>query len=175
MEKGYIQVYTGNGKGKTTCAIGQGIRASGENLRVLLIQFLKSWNTGELNIIKNIDNFDYIRIGEPRDFTWNLSDDEKKQLKEEINIKFNHIYDIFNEGKYDVIILDEVLGTLNENFLQENDIIDLMNKKPETIELIITGRNASKAIIDRADLVTEMKEVKHYYLKGVNARKGIEY
>lgn len=175
MEKGYIQVYTGNGKGKTTCAVGQGIRACGCGLRVLMVQFLKSWHTGEIDIIKNINNFDLMRIGSPRDFTWNLTEEEKNQLKADINDKFKSLLSLFSDNKYDMIILDEILGTMNEKFLKEEDVINFLSKKPDNVEIILTGRNASERLINVADLVTEMKEVKHYFAKGVEARKGIEF
>lgn len=175
MDKGYIQIYTGNGKGKTTCAVGQGIRACGCGFKVLMIQFLKSWHTGEIDIVKNIDKFDFMRIGSPRDFTWNLTEDEKTNLKSEITNKFKGLTEIFKENKYDMIILDEVLGTINDKFLSEEDVIDFLHKKPETVEVILTGRNASDNLINEADLVTEMKEVKHYFAKEVEARRGIEF
>lgn len=175
LTKGYVQVYTGNGKGKTTCSIGQGIRAAGSNLNVLMVQFLKSSETGEMNIIKNISNFDFIRIGEPRDFTWNLSQEELDDLKLDINNSFEKLSSIFDSEKYDMIILDEVLGTIAGGFLTDDKVISFLKKKRDNVEVILTGRNASNKIIEYADLVTEMKEVKHYYEKGVNARKGIEF
>ena len=104
MDKGYIQIYTGNGKGKTTCAVGQGIRACGCGFKVLMVQFLKSWNTGEIDIIKNIDKFDFMRIGSPRDFTWNLTDREKSELKCEITTNFKFLSDLITSKKYDMII-----------------------------------------------------------------------
>ena len=175
MDKGYIQIYTGNGKGKTTCAVGQGIRACGCGFKVLMVQFLKSWNTGEIDIIKNIDKFDFMRIGSPRDFTWNLTDREKSELKCEITTNFKFLSDLITSKKYDMIILDEILGTINEGFLSEDEVIDCISKKPNNVEIIITGRNASKRIIEKAELVTEMKEIKHYFKKGVEARRGIEF
>lgn len=174
-KKAYIQVYTGNGKGKTTCSVGQGIRAAGRGYKVLMVQFLKSMDTGEMKVIEKLDNFDFKRIGCPRDFTWNLSEKEIEDLKKEIKEGFSSLESIIKSSKYDMIILDEILGSITGGFLSEETVIDIISNKNENVEIILTGRNASKEMIEAADLVTEMKEIKHYYEKGVNARKGIEF
>ncbi len=161
-----IQVYTGNGKGKTTAAIGLGMRAIGAGQKVLLIQFLKDGQSSELKSIK----FDFKTFGQKgfinkdnlnkRDF--NLAEQGFSFFKKELKKK-----------KYDLIILDEINHIFNFKLIEIDDLINLIKDEKKT-EIILTGRNAPKKIIQIADLVTEMKEVKHYFKK-IKARRGIEY
>lgn len=176
LEKGLVQVYTGEGKGKTTAAIGQGIRAYGNGLKVYMLQFLKGGKTGELNTIDELgDNFKIFRFEKPKDFTWNLTDEEKEELRLEIREGYNFALDVIKENKCDVLIIDEVMAVLSNNFLSVEEVIHIIDNKPETMELILTGRNVPKEIIEKSNLVTEMKCIKHYFSEGVPAREGIEY
>lgn len=176
LDKGMIQIYTGNGKGKTTAAIGQGIRAFGNGLKVIMIQFLKSNDTGELKVLKNLgENFKLVRLESKRGFVWTLNEDEKSELKKEINQEYDFAKKILDNSECDVLILDEIMGVLKNEFLTVEQVLNLFKVKRDSVELILTGRNVPKEILEKADLVTEMKEVKHYFSKGVNARKGIEY
>lgn len=176
LDKGMIQVYTGDGKGKTTAAIGQGIRAYGNGLRVVMIQFLKSNETGELNVLKNLgDNFKLVRLEKKRGFVWTLKDEEIEELKKEVFEEYNYAKEVLANDSCDVLILDEVMGVLKNNFLSEDDVLELIKSKLNHVEIILTGRNVPEKIAGYADLITEMKEVKHYFSKGVNARRGIEY
>lgn len=177
MEKGYVQIYTGDGKGKTTAAIGQAIRAAGNGYNVLFIQFLKDGSSSEVNIIKDIKGIDYKTFEKKRDFFWNLSSEEKLELKEEINVAYEYIKNILDKKEYDVIILDEIFGVLTNGLLDEKALVEIIQNKYFKTELILTGRNALnyKNIIEIVDLITEMKLHKHYFNSGVSARKGIEY
>ncbi len=176
LDKGYIQVYTGDGKGKTTAALGLGLRAVGNGLRVLMIQFLKGWSTGELAAIKGLEpNFKIIRFAETEKFIFQMSKDEKTTLKEKINDELKWLYKELDTNPCDLLILDEILGCIDTGLVDIRTLLDLINKKPGRMEIVLTGRNAPKDIIDRADLVTEMKPIKHYMDKGVAARRGIEY
>lgn len=176
LEKGLVQVYTGEGKGKTTAAIGQGIRAYGNGLKVYMLQFLKGGKTGELNTIAELgDNFKIFRFEKPKDFTWNLTDEEKEELRLEIREGYNFILDVIKENKCDLLIIDEIMAVLSNNFLSVEEVIHIIDNKPETMELILTGRNVPKEIIEKSNLVTEMKCIKHYFSEGVPAREGIEY
>lgn len=171
MEKGYIQVYTGDGKGKTTAALGLAIRALGKGKRVAIIQFLKKNDSyGEYIFLSRKTTF--LQFGFPYFI------DPKNIKKEEIETINNGVEktkEIIFSGLYDIIILDEILVTVLFKMVDESVILDIMKNKPDDIELILTGRGATKKIIENADLVTEMKEVKHYFKKGVNAREGIEF
>ncbi|MCM0649960.1 cob(I)yrinic acid a,c-diamide adenosyltransferase [Clostridium swellfunianum] len=176
LEKGYVQVYTGNGKGKTTAAIGQAMRAVGNGLRVYMLQFLKTDPTGELEISKLIgDKFQIFRFESKKGFFWTLNDAEKAVLKEEVNRAYEFAVEVIKNNSCDVFIMDEIMGILSNKLLTEQQVIELIDNKPSSMEIILTGRNVPASIKDRADLVTEMKEIKHYMEKGVFSREGIEY
>ena len=174
--KGYIHIYMGDGKGKTTCALGLAFRSIGAGFKVMMVQFLKNWHTSELDSINLLgDKFEIFRIESKKDFTYNLHEEELKLLKEEIKIELNKTKEFISSGDYDLIILDEVLGAIQGGFIDESEIIEIMKNKPMNLELILTGRNASEDIIDNADLVSRIDKVKHYYDNGILARVGIEY
>lgn len=176
LDIGCIQVYTGNGKGKTTAALGQGIRAYGNGLKVIMVQYLKSGYTGELNTINNLNqNFEIYRFEKERDFFWNLSEAEKEDLQKEINTATDFVEEVIKENKCDMLILDEIIGAMGNNLIDVDKLIKVLKSKPKSMEIILTGRNAPEWLIELADLVTEMKEIKHYYKKGINSRQGIEY
>lgn len=176
LEKGLVQVYTGEGKGKTTAAIGQGIRAYGNGLKVYMLQFLKGGKTGELKTIDELgDNFKIFRFEKPKDFTWNLTEEEKEELRLEIREGYNFALEAVKENKCDVLIIDEIMAVLSNKFLTVEDVLHIIENKPKTMELILTGRNVPKEILERSNLVTEMKCIKHYFNEGVPAREGIEY
>lgn len=176
LKNGYIQVYTGNGKGKTTAAMGLALRALGDGMTVYVVQFLKSWQTGEVKSLKFFqENFKIFRFDKVKGFTWNLNQEELEILKQEIKKAYNFVEEILKLRSCDILILDEIMGTLKNGFLTEEEVLKLMDLKPDNMELILTGRNVPNKILEKADLVTEMKNIKHYYEKGVNAREGIEF
>ena len=176
LARGYVQVYTGNGKGKTTAAIGQAVRSVGNGLRVYMLQFLKTDETGELEIAKLLgDKFHIFRFESKKGFFWNLNDEEKAILQAEVNTAYNFAMEVVKNNRCDVFILDEIMAILSNKLLTEQQVIDLIDNKPINMELILTGRNVPDSIIDKADLVTEMNSIKHYIDKGVHAREGIEY
>ena len=175
LKKGLVQIYTGDGKGKTTAAIGQGIRSAGYGLNVVMVQFLKGGYTGELSTIDKIDNFNIFRFEKERDFVWNLSKAEIEELKKEIRTGYEFIKKIVDEGSCYVLILDEIMGAHYNKFISTVEIIYLIMNKKESMEIVLTGRNVPMEVIDLADLVTEMKMIKHPFEKGIGAREGIEY
>ena len=175
MDRGYIQIYTGNGKGKTTAALGQGLRAVGRGLKVIMVQFLKGWHTGELESIKKIaPDFNIIRFAETKKFLSEMEHDEKLKLKEDLSYEIEKLYNFMQGDFCDILILDEIMGAINGGLIEVEDVCKIMDKKPDSLELIMTGRNVPEAIAQRADLITEMKMIKHYADEGVPARKGIE-
>lgn len=176
LQKGYIQVYTGDGKGKTTAAVGLATRAAGDGFKVYMVQFLKGGHTGELESAKKLQpEFQIFRFEKPRGFFWTLDDEEKKELKKEINKAYEFCMESLKNNECDILIMDEVMGVLANKLLTEEQLLQLLDSKPENIEIILTGRNVPESIIKKADLVTEMKEIKHYFREGVPAREGIEY
>lgn len=174
--KGLIQVYTGDGKGKTTAALGQGFRAVGRGFKVIMVQFLKGQDTGELiSVEKLYPDFRIMRFDQSKKFFWTMSDEEKEELKGRIHEAFQFVHDTIRNYDCDILILDEIMGVIGNKLVSTEKIIKILKEKPETMEIILTGRNTPKEIMDIADLVTEMKMVKHPFQKGINARKGIEY
>jgi cob(I)alamin adenosyltransferase len=169
--KGYIQVYTGNGKGKTTAALGLAIRAAGAGLKVFIAQFIKM---GEYSEIKALKRFkDLITVEQFG--TGRFIKDKPSASDIEIARKgIEKIKAAFTSGQYNVVIMEEANVAAKLGLLSVENILKIMDEKPKDVELIITGRGADSRIIEKADLVTEMKEVKHYFQKGVKARTGIE-
>lgn len=176
LKKGYVQIYTGDGKGKTTAAIGQGVRAAGGGFRVYMVQFLKGGDTGELHSIKKLEPyFKIFRFERPRGFFWTLSDEEKLELKKDIDKAFEFCKNVLKDRECDLLILDEIMGVLHNKLLTIDEVVQFIKTKPENMELVLTGRNVPPEIMELANLVTEMREVKHYFSEGVPARKGIEF
>lgn len=176
LKNGYVQVYTGNGKGKTTAAVGLAVRAAGNGYNVFMVQFLKGGKTGEIESAKKLaPYFNIFRFEKKRGFFWTLNEEEKIELKEEIQKGYEFCMETLKEGKCDILIMDEVMGALNNGLISEEQLIELIDNKPVNIELILTGRDVPKTIIDKANLVTEMKDIKHYFNEGVPSREGIEF
>ena len=170
-QKMYVQVYTGDGKGKTTAALGMAVRAAGHNLKTYVGQFMKGWPYGELSALKahpliTIEQYGDENCIRKQDVTQAHVDRACQGLEK--------IRSAMASGKYDLLILDEINVAVWFGLLTEKQVTDLLDIRPENVEMVLTGRNAPEAFIARADLVTEMKEVKHYYARGVLARDGIE-
>ncbi len=172
MRQGYIHVYTGYGKGKTTAALGLALRAAGAGLRVFIAQFIKQRKCSEHKIIERFgDSVIIKRFG--KGFILNRKADSSDLRAAQAGLK--ELKDVIRSKEFDVVVLDEANIATRYGLLAVNDLLDLMASKPRTVELIITGRYADRRVIQKADLVTEMKEIKHYRKKGVRARRGIEY
>jgi len=171
--KGYIQVYTGNGKGKTTAALGLAVRAAGHKEKTFIGQFLKGQDYGELHAVKNLSPLITIEQFGRTGFYHVTKDPDKEDIQSARN-GLEKCQKAMLSGKYRIIILDEINVAVYFNLLSEKDIHSVLDQKPDDVEIILTGRYAPDSFIKRADLVTEMKEIKHYYEKGIQARKGIE-
>ena len=175
LKNGLIIVFTGNGKGKTTAAMGQALRAVGQGLKVLMLQFIKgTWNYGELESIKRLDPDLVIRpLG--KGFIRSKSKLDDNKAIENINQSWEQAENEILSDKYDMVILDEINYVIDFGLLPVDKMITLLEKKPNRLHIILTGRNAHEKVIERADLVTEMVEIKHQYTKGIKAQKGIEF
>jgi len=171
--KGYIQVYTGNGKGKTTAALGLALRAAGHGLKTYFGQFLKGQDYGELSAIQNLSSLITIEQFGRKGFI-HVTENPGKEDIERARLGLQKCHKMMKSRKYRIIVLDEVNVAVHFNLFSEKVILDFLDEKPEEIEVILTGRYAPESFIERADLVTEMKEIKHYYKKGIQARQGIE-
>ena len=176
MERGLVIVYTGKGKGKTTSALGIVLRAVGYGKKISMIQFIKgSWHYGEMDSSKRLEpEFEMIAVG--KGFVGILDD---KSSREEHEIIANEALKIckekINSGNYDIIILDEINYAVNLNLIKIEDVISMIESKPENMDLILTGNYAKSELIEIADLVTEMREIKHPFQKGIRAKKGIDF
>lgn len=168
--EGYVQVYTGNGKGKTTASLGLAVRAAGAGLRVYIVQFLKRGDYSEIKALSQFDNIRIEQYGHGKFVKGRPSEDDVRAGRE----GYKKLCDILSAGEHDLVIAEEANMAVTYGLFSEQDLLDLIDQKPGHVELVITGRGASQAVIDRADLVSEITEVKHYYKKGVKARVGIE-
>ncbi len=173
LEKGLVQVYTGDGKGKTTCALGLCVRASGHGFKIKIVQFLKGWDYyGEIKGLSFLPGVELVRTGRAEFVDADNPDPvDIKEVERGLKIAEEAVF----SGNYDIVILDEINVVLSYGLADINRIKKLIEQKPDNVELILTGRYAPREIIEMADLVTEMKEIKHPYQKGVQARKGIEF
>lgn len=173
LEKGLIQVYTGKGKGKTTAALGLALRAAGHGLKVYIVQFMKGWpRYGELVSVESLPNVTIKQFGRPEFVDRDNPDPEDSRLAQEA---LEHARQAMLSGRYDILILDEINVALDFGLIELSDVLSLLEEKPEDVELVLTGRNAPLEIVKRADLVTEMLDIKHPYYGGVKGRRGIEF
>ena len=176
MENGLTIVYTGKGKGKTTAALGIVLRAVGYEKKVCMIQFIKgTWHYGEMTSSKKLEpEFEMITVG--KGFVGIIDDkspkeDHKEIAKEAIKISNEKI----QSGKYDIVILDEINYAVNLDLISVKDVLNLIKSKPQEVDLVLTGNYAKDEVIEIADLVTEMREVKHPFQRGIKAKKGIDF
>ena len=171
--RGTVQVYTGDGKGKTTAALGLGLRAWGHGARVLVIQFMKGRiNYGELEATRRLDGFDVEQYGRE---TFVDRDDPEAEDVALAQKALERAREIVAANAYDLVILDEVNVAVDYGLVAAKDILEIVAARPDEMELVLTGRNAPAAFVDAADLVSEVREIKHHYRDGVAARKGIEH
>ncbi|MCD4749464.1 MAG: cob(I)yrinic acid a,c-diamide adenosyltransferase [Thermoanaerobaculales bacterium] len=171
MERGYIQVYTGNGKGKTTAAIGQAIRAAGHGMHTYIGQFMKGQVYGELLALENHPLIEIEQYGDARCLRKEeVTSEHTRQARQGLK----RAEEKMANGVFDIVILDEINVTLWFGILDIDEVLDFLDRRPVNVELILTGRYAPEAILERADLVTEMAEVIHYFANGILARDGIE-
>jgi len=171
--KGYIQVYTGDGKGKTTAALGLALRAAGYKHKIYIGQFLKGQEYGELLSAKKLSPYITIEQFGRKGFIHVTKDPDEEDIKR-AKRGLNKCLEAMLSQKYRIIILDEINVAVDLNLITEEKVHEFLDKRPEDVEIILTGRYAPPSFLKRADLVTEMKEKKHYYKKGVKAREGIE-
>ena len=173
MTRGYVQIYTGGGKGKTTAALGLAMRAAGAGLRVFMGEFIKEMEYGEIGILR--DRFPEVDVELFGIEAGCIIDREvSAEDIEAAKAGLARVREVLMSGDYDVVILDELTIPVSMGLLDEDEVVALMDGKPEGTELVITGRGATEKMIGHADLVTEMKEIKHYYRQGVLSRRGIE-
>jgi cob(I)alamin adenosyltransferase len=176
MSKGLVIVYTGKGKGKTTAALGMALRAIGYDHKVCMIQFIKgSWHYGEMTSSKRLEpEFELTAIG--KGFVGILDDkspieDHKKMAEEALKVAQEKI----NSKKYNIVILDEINYAVNLGLVNLKDVLEIISSRPDDVNLVLTGNHVRDEVIEEADLVTEMKEIKHPFKSGIKAKKGIDF
>jgi cob(I)alamin adenosyltransferase len=168
--KGLVHVYTGNGKGKTTAALGLAMRAVGQGMKVIFIQFVKGLPCGEHSFVQQYKPFEIVQISVGDSFK-----KSKEQLSPEAQQTLAYAEHEIASGKYDLVILDEIFVAINQGLISVKQVLDLLDAKPASVELVLTGRKAPPEIVQRADLVTEMLKIKHPFDTGTSARRAIEY
>ena len=176
VESGLTIVYTGKGKGKTTAALGIALRATGYKKKICMIQFIKgSWHYGEMDSSKRLEpEFEMIAVG--KGFVGIIDDKTSKEVhkdiaKEAVKISIEKI----QSGNYDIVILDEINYAVNLDLISVDDVLNIIKSKPPKVDLVLTGNYAKDEIINVADLVTEMREIKHPFQQGIKAKKGIDF
>ncbi|MHC4872015.1 MAG: cob(I)yrinic acid a,c-diamide adenosyltransferase [Planctomycetota bacterium] len=173
--KGLTIINTGSGKGKSTASFGLAVRAAGNNMKVIIRQFIKGkWTPGETKIFDKLsDLIDIKSLG--KGFIRDLSEAEKEEIRKETICHLDSITKEIEAGKPDMVILDEIVYLLSYNLVNEETLLNFIKDKPKNLHLVMTGRGATEGLIEAADLVTEMKEVKHPFADGIEAQRGIEY
>ena len=170
LEKGYVQVYTGKGKGKTTAAIGLAVRAVGADLKVFILQFIKMGEYSEIKSLRRFsENITIEQFGRGR-----FDGEPERGDIVPAQAGLERVKEVISSGEYDVVILEEANVAVKKGLFPEQNLLDIIDLRPPAVELVITGRGATEKVIDKADLVTEMTPVKHYFKEGVKARVGIE-
>ena len=172
--KGLIHIYTGDGKGKTTAAVGMALRAAGNGMRVVFVQFLKGTPSGEVSLLSIINGITVLRNTEDFEFFRQMTGEQKQKVTRMHNENLSEALRLVEEGHCDMLVLDEVLAACLNGTVDAGKIEGLLDRKPEALELVLTGRDAPPSFIERADYVSEIKKIKHPYDRGIGARKGIE-
>lgn len=169
---GLVHIYCGDGKGKTTAAVGLAVRCAGGGGKVMFCQFLKGSSSGERAALNKIDGINIVPVPDQIKFVWNMSDSEKEQTRAYYSDKFEAICEAVSD--YDMLILDEIIPALRYDFVSIERLIRFLKEKPAGLEVILTGREPDERLLELADYVTEMRKLKHPYDKGISMRNYIE-
>ena len=175
MKKGLIQVYCGNGKGKTTAATGLAIRAAGNGFQVLFVQFMKDGRTGEFNIMKKIPEIEVIHLDKNYGFAFNMTDEQKKEARKAYSELWEIAMKKIVEGSYDLFVADEFMSAYQHGLIDREAAVHFLKNKPEGLEVVLTGRHPAKEVEELADYISEINKIKHPMDRGIPARIGIEF
>lgn len=175
MEKGMIHVYCGEGKGKTTASIGLALRAAGCGMQVIFAQFMKGNDSGEIAAMEQIEKIRVMRNAKNYGFYSRMSEKDKQDITAEHNEMLGQILELMKSGRCELVVLDELTYPYAYGLVDKDMVAELINGKPEGVELVITGRNPDELFVNAADYITEMKCVRHPFEKGVGARRGVEF
>lgn len=175
MRQGLIHIYHGDGKGKTTAAMGLALRALGCGWRVGIVQFLKGSASGEIEMLQGMSRVTILRGKSGDKFSFQMNEEEKAEAKRLYGRRLIQTAEEASKGAYDLLILDEALSACGCGLLCERELLDFIRQKPQELELVLTGRNPSETLLASADYVTEMRMQKHPFERGMTAREGVEY
>lgn len=168
-------LYFGDGKGKTTAAVGIAVRAAGSNLKVLFVQFLKTEFSGERHVLSHTENVTLTLCPADLKFTFQMNEKEKAQAAKIFKGIFDHSVTLALTEKYDMVVFDEIIDAINAEMLTESEVVEFITNAPSSMEIIMTGHNPSQKMIDLCDYVTEFKKIKHPYDRGITGRIGVEF
>jgi len=173
--KGFIHIYCGDGKGKTTAATGLAVRMAGSGEKVLFVRFLKNENSCELEILKGLPGIEVIPCTRDFGFYSRMGEEQKIQAKIYYGQMLKAALSKVQEEAYGLLVLDEIIAACRFQLIEKDELIDFLRNKPDRLEVVLTGRNPESELLELADYITEMKKIKHPYDSGVKARKGVEY
>lgn len=174
MEKGLIHIYTGDGKGKTTAAVGLTVRCAGSGAKVVFTQLMKGNHSSERNILEQLDAVYVIPAKRTFGFSWTLSDEEKKEAREVYTEQFNEAVAKAEAENCRMIVFDEMISAYNYHMIDRNRVLSFLQNKPEELEVVLTGRDPAEELADLASYISDIRKVKHPYDEGIPFRKGIE-
>ncbi len=175
MEEGLIHIYCGDGKGKTSAAIGLAVRAAGCGLKILFARFLKNEDSGELKILDEIPGIEVLHLERSYGFFWTLSEREKEEVRNTYGALWEKILEMISSGSYDVLVMDEFMAAYHYGLIRREEAHRFLREKPGNLEIVLTGRDPDESLVELADYVSEIHKVKHPFDRGVLARRGIEY
>jgi cob(I)alamin adenosyltransferase len=174
LNTGLVHIYCGDGKGKTTAALGLALRCSGRGKKVLIVQFLKNHDTGEINSIARIPEITLLRGKSANCFSLYMTEEQKNMCRILHNNNLKQALQLCENQEYKLIILDEIIGAYNKNLIDSELLLNFLQNKPQELEVVMTGRNPDKTLLSLADYISEIKKIKHPFDKGIKAREGIE-
>ena len=174
-KQGLVHIYCGDGKGKTSAAVGLAVRAAGRGMSVLVVRFLKTENSGEVNVLRSISGISVTPCDRTFGFVFRMNEAQKREAAQYYQKRFEDAVQEAVQGQYDLLILDEILASCNYGMVQEQSVLEFLRTRPEKLEVVLTGRDPSAALVELADYVSEICMRKHPYTKGIQARRGIEF
>ncbi len=172
---GLIHLYCGDGKGKTTCAMGLALRAAGRGMPVVVAQFLKSEDSGERDSLRRLGGVTLLPLPKQVTFTFRMTPEERAEAKEQSARRFRTAVERAEAQRGGLLVLDEICAAISTGMLELSEVEEFLDGKPEELEVVLTGRDPAQSLLDRADYVTEMRKRKHPFDQGITAREGIEY
>ena len=173
--RGCVHIYCGDGKGKTSAAVGLSVRAAGRGKKVLIVRFLKTENSGEVEVLRKIPQITVTPCDRTFGFVFRMNEEQKREASEYFQRRFENAVEEAADGGFDMLVLDEIMASCNYGMVREDAVVEFLKNRPENMEVVLTGRDPSERLIELADYVSEIKMVKHPYTQGIGAREGIEY